>query len=131
MTVRTQNRPRYWNVLARLIPRAATSLSGGSCIRSTTARQAPKIANARALRTTTQNPSGVLARERTCPFDSRKIAPEASDSTDVKLPRNAIIRPIFILIIGSTSAHRVLSDQLVMRSCDDGGTDRWCAHLNG
>src|SRR5436190_16664511 len=129
MTSRTQNRPRYWNILARLIPSAATSLSGGTFIRSRTARQAPKTATAKALRTRNQNTSGALARERTYPFRSAKTVPEASDSTDVKPPKNANIKPIFILIIGFTAAHRILMvGDLVMGVF--GATDRCCPHLN-
>src|SRR2546428_6576757 len=128
MTARTQNRTRYRNILSPVIPSAATSLSARSFIRPAIATQAPKTANAKALRTRTQNSSGAFAREIRFPFRVNVIVPDASDGTDIQPPRNANIDPIFILMMGSAAAHRVLRDDLGMGLFD--GTYRCCPHLN-
>src|SRR5437667_10357907 len=128
MTARTQNRTRYRNILSPVIPSAATSLSAQSFIRPAIATHAPKTANAKALRTRTQNSSGALAREMRCPFRFKVIVPDATAGTDIQPPRNANIEPVFILTMGSAAAHRVLIDDLVIGLFD--GTYRCCPHLN-
>src|SRR5438445_13677353 len=128
MTTRTQNRTGYRNILSPVIPSAATSLSVRSFIRPAIATQAPQSATAKALRTRNQNSSGAFAREIRCPFRFNVIVPDASAGTDTQPPRNANIEPIFILIMGSAAAHRVLIDDLVMGVFD--GTYRCFPHLN-
>src|SRR5438046_1883337 len=128
MTVRTQNRTRYRNILSPVIPSAATSLSARSFIRPAIATQAPETAIAKALRTRNQNSSGALAREIRCPFRFKAIVPDASAGTDTQPPRNASIEPIFILIMGSAAAHFVLRDDPVAGLFD--GTNLCCPHLN-
>src|SRR5207302_4200531 len=119
---------RYRNILSPSIPSAATSLSERSLIRPAAGRQAPKITNANALRTRNQNSSGAFAREMRFPLRVKVIVPDASDGTDTQPPRNASIEPIFILIMGSAAAHRVLRDEPVTGL--SGGTNLCCPHLN-